>query len=381
MALLSGSYRCLSLAYPPRTDQQSYLEAGVSAAHGLLPDRGPLYSVWMATLFELAGPDLHRTFQVEKLVTTLALALTTGLVAGRLFGGATGILAGAWVMNCKYLLHESNGSHTFAAVVWMTGLLVLLSSLGPRRPLTLIVLFLATQVRTELWVPFLLAAAAVIAREWNVTRRKVESRPLALSWAAALLISVAAWTVLHANTYRAPMQVGVRLAFQQGFAVTYVDRHDLRGRFPDPWRNWQPVWAEALPGATDLASALRLHPRAVLGHVAYQAGLTLRALPALVLAFELPWLMLVLVPCYLGGPASRDLVPRPFPPQPDDVRDAAFALAALLVLVPISCVLRVAARNYVPLLPLELLALVVLVRAGLRVVQRRRAAAPRAAGT
>jgi hypothetical protein len=234
VAIFGGSDRCLSLAYPPGTDQQSYLEAGISATHGLLPDRGPLYSVWMAALFELAGPDLHRTFQVEKLVTTLALALTAGLVAGRIFGGATGLLVGAWVMNCKYLLHESNGSHTFAAVVWMTGLLVLLSSLGPRRPLALIVLFLATQVRTELWVPFLLAAAGVIAREWNVTRRKVGGRPLALSWAAALLIGVAAWAALHANTYRAPMQVGVRLAFQQGFAVTYVDRHDLRGRFPRP---------------------------------------------------------------------------------------------------------------------------------------------------
>jgi hypothetical protein len=378
VAIFGGSDRCLSLAYPPGTDQQSYLEAGISATHGLLPDRGPLYSVWMAALFELAGPDLHRTFQVEKLVTTLALALTAGLVAGRIFGGATGLLVGAWVMNCKYLLHESNGSHTFAAVVWMTGLLVLLSSLGPRRPLALIVLFLATQVRTELWVPFLLAAAAVIAREWNVTRRKVGGRPLALSWAAALLIGVAAWTALHANTYRAPMQVGVRLAFQQGFAVTYVDRHDLRGRFPAPWRDWQAVWAEALPGATDLASALREHPRAVLGHVAYQAGLSLRALPALVLAFELPWLMLVLVPCYLGGPATRDLALRPSSPKPDDVRDAAVALAGLLVVVPISCVLRVAARNYVPLIPLELLALVVLMRAGLRAVQRR-AAARRAA--
>jgi hypothetical protein len=88
--------------------------------------------------------------------------------------------------------------------------------------------------------------------------------------------------------------------------------------------------------------------------------------------------MLVLVPCYLGGPATRDLALRPSSPQPDDVRDAAVALAGLLVVVPISCVLRVAARNYVPLIPLELLALVVLMRAGLRAVQRR-AAARRAA--
>jgi hypothetical protein len=370
--VLGGSYRCVSLSYPPRNDQQTYLEAAQLATQGVFPDRAPLYSVWMAAWSEITGWHPHRTFQVEKLVTTGLLALTTGLVAGRIFGGATGVLAGAWVMNCKYLLHESNGSHAFAAVLWMTGLLVLLSRLGPRRALTLVLLFLATQVRIELWLPFLMAAGVLVAREWKVDRQEGWRR-LGLTWASALLIGVMAWSVLHAHTYKAPVQVGVRLAFQQGFSVTYVERHGLADRFPHAWTQWEDVMREALPGADDLASGLRLHPGTVFGHVAYQAGLSLRALSALVLAFEQPWLMLALVATYLGGPAWRDLAPRLSPPQPDDVRDAAAASAVLVVLVPISCVLRVAARNYIPLIPAELLALVLLLRAGQSAMVRRRA--------
>jgi hypothetical protein len=370
VALLNGSWRCLSLPYPPHSDQDNYLAAGRSAAEGTLSERAPLYSLWMAAFYEVGNRDLRRTFQVEKLGGTLLLAVATALLSWHLEGGAAGILAGAWVMNCKYLLQETNGSHTVAAALWAGGLLALSSSIRARRVLGLTLLFLTTQVRLDMRAPFALAVAFLAARDWADVARQAEpggGRRVALSWSSTALVCGLLWAGLHFRTDRdIPDRLSV--AFRQSFALTYAERHHILHQFPNPWNRWPAIWDEALPGAPDVASALRKYPYALLGHVAYQARLSLRVVPAMVLAFEIPLLMLLLVPSYLGCSSGRGR--EASAPSSRRSGDAAVAAAALLVLVPVSCIIRVAARNYIQLIPLELLAIVLILRWGLRNVRR-----------
>ena len=375
VAVLSGSHRCLSLPYPPQGDQDTYLEEGRAAAEGTLAERSPLYSLWMAAFFDLAGRDLRRTCALEKLGGTLLLAVATGLLGWRLFGVATAILLAAWVMNCKYLLEETNGSHALAAALWAAGALALTSSLRRRRELGLTLLFLTTQVRYDMRAPFALVVVLLAARDWKDGARgeKDERRRLVASWSSTVLVCACLWAGLHAHTDRdLPNRLSV--AFRQSFAVTYAERHHILGRFPDAWHTWPAIWDEALPGAPDVATAVRKYPGALLGHVAYQAGLSLRVLPAMVLAFDRPLLMLLLVASYLAVSGGHGLGLKGGPPGSTGLRDAATAGLALLVLVPVSCLIRVAARNYVQLIPLELIALVVILRAGLAAVRYGRAA-------
>jgi hypothetical protein len=370
VALLNGSQRCLSLPYPPRSDQDNYLLAGRSAAEGTLSERAPLYSLWMAAFYEVSNRDLRRTFEIEKLGGTLLLAVVTALLGWHLFDGAAGILAGAWTMNCKYLLQETNGSHAVAAALWAGGLLALSSSIRARRVLGLTLLFLTTQVRYDMRAPFALAVTFLAARDWTDVARRAEPggwRRVALPWSSTVLICGLLWAGLHFRTDH-DMPDRLSVAFRQSFALTYAERHHILYRFPNAWNTWPAIWDEALPGAPDVASALRKYPYALLGHVASQAGLSLRVLPALVLAFEIPLLMLVLVPSYLGCSSLRGREPKA--PSSRGSGDAAAAAAALLVLVPVSCIIRVAARNYIQLIPLELLAVVLILRWSLRTVLR-----------
>jgi hypothetical protein len=370
VAVLHGSHHCLSLAYPPRSDQETYLQEGKAAAAGTLAERSPLYSLWMAGFFDLAGGDLRRTCALEKLGGTLLLAVATALLGGRLFGAATATLLGAWVMNCKYLLEETNGSHALAGALWASGAFVLASSLHRRRELGLTLLFLTTQVRYDMRAPFALVVLFLAAQDSRDAARgpKDERRRLVASWSSLVLICACLFAGLHAHTDR-DMPNRLSVAFRQSFAVTYAERHELLARFPDAWNTWPAIWDEALPGAPDVPSALRKYPGALLGHVLYQAGLSLRAVPAMVFAFDVPWIMWLLVPSYLGVSAWQRLGPR-MPRGSARLRDAATAGLALLVLVPVSCLIRVAARNYVQLIPLELVAAVVVLHAGLSAVRR-----------
>ena len=99
--------------------------------------------------------------------------------------------------------------------------------------------------------------------------------------------------------------------------------------------------------------------------MAYQAGLSLRVLPAMVLAFDRPLLMVALLCCYAGSATWRRERTIALT-EPSRLSDAVVAGLALVVLIPISCVVRVAARNYIQLIPLELFAMVLALRAGLR---------------
>jgi hypothetical protein len=296
--------------------------------------------------------------------------MATALLGGRLFGATTAILLGAWVMNCKYLLEETNGSHVLAAALWAGGAFALASSLRRRRELGLTLLFLTTQVRYDMRAPFALAVVFLAAHDWKdaARREKDERKRLAASWSSTVLVCACLWAGLHAHTDR-DMPNRLSVAFRQSFAVTYAERHQLLERFPDAWHTWPAIWDEALPGAPDVPSALRKYPGALLGHVVYQAALSLRVLPAMVLAFDRPLAMLLLVASYLGVSGWQGLGRR-VPRGAAGLRDAATAGLALLVLVPVSCLIRVAARNYVQLIPLELVAAVVVLHAGLTAVRR-----------
>ena len=135
----------------------------------------------------------------------------------------------------------------------------------------------------------------------------------------------------------------------------YVERHAL-SQYPEPWESFDAIWSEALPGAITPFGAARRYPREVAGHFLHN----LRIIPrtALTLCLRLDgWLALVIaLPSWgllagvLRGNGVSDI---PSPAR----RNLILWCAAIGTTVPISIVLRVAARYYIQLAPFILIAL------------------------
>jgi hypothetical protein len=148
--------------------------------------------------------------------------------------------------------------------------------------------------------------------------------------------------------------------------VTYMERHGLRKNLSDVWSAYAPFQSQALPGSTTALEAIRQHPDVLVANVLYNTKLSLRVLPAMFLAFDHPLLMLILLAGYVGF----CLVRRRFIPGLGDgrliSRDNSHLLlvwsAAACLIIPIILLLHVSARQYIQLIPIEILAVVFILR-------------------
>jgi hypothetical protein len=369
------------LQFPSDNDQQVYLDGGRAfAEHFVFLARAPVYSAWLGAIYLAGGRDLGRTFLIEKILSLVLLSLVTAYLAFLLFDWRSGILAGIWVLNCKYLLFETNSSHTLAAILSVVSVLCFFrKDADSRLPFALFALFLSTQARSEMWVPLLAVIVYLGAREWWTRRRpETKARPTGrrrrrrLYWiatAAATLVLL----VLFNLRATAPETARLTVAFEQNFAVNYVERYGLFQKFGRPWDDWARIYAEAMPGSPGPLSAAIHYPRQVLGHVGYNLKLTMRALPAMLLAWEWPVIMGLALVIYLGleflerrsHHLSRFIMA-------GDASEATkvWALTTCLV-IPISLVMRAAARYYVPLIPVGIVTLIFIYRWTWNLIQRR----------
>jgi hypothetical protein len=363
------------LAYPPASDQTMYLAGGTDfARHFRFFWRAPLYGAWMGFFYLLAGDDPQSCFYLEKYASFAVFSVSTAYLGYRLFDLRTGMLMGVWALNCKYLALETNGSHVLAATLFVFSLLCLLRRDAARLPASLLMLFLATQVRSEMWGPFL-AIVAVLAAGSIRRRREFVWKP----WLVCAAIGLG--LALLFNSRLSPEEPGrLSEAFAMNFALNYLDRHPLETERTHEKENWMQVWVDALPGVSPSADAIardrreirpfdaiRRYPREMIAHAVYNLKLAVVALPAVFLSFDRRALMLAAIVLYLlsftvrKGEAmwlgSWDSFP------PDAGRLVLGWAVALCLLIPICFVLRVVARYFIPLIPIQIALAVLMLRA------------------
>jgi len=169
------------------------------------------------------------------------------------------------------------------------------------------------------------------------------------------------------------------------FAMNYVDRHHLSAELLGN-DGWKRVWADALPGVAkagdaveidaseiQLFAAVRRYPREMINHVGYNIRLAVLALPAVFLAFDRQGMMIFIFVgylCLLAFLKDEDVRADRWNFLPQESRHLVIIWSlAICLLVPISLVLRVVARYYIQLIPIQIIAAVFLLRAACRKVR------------
>jgi hypothetical protein len=328
-----------------------------------------------------ANHDMQLCFYVEKYASIAALSLATALLGRQLFDIRTGLLMGVWVLNCKYFVTETNGSHGLAASLLVCSLLALLRRDGRSRvPVALLFLFLSTQVRSEMWVPFgaIIAALSVrfaLDKLGDGEADATANRSMSPYWPTCIAASLCLALIFNSRSgLREPGRLAE--AFAMNYALNYLDRYGVddsvsRQGESSQYAPWMEVWVVAFPGVSQSAEAIERnrdeiqpfkaiikYPERIASHVWYNVTLSFRALPAVFLAFDRPYLMLMVWVIYLAslfaikpGQSCLD----PWLHTPAQVRRLLLLwVFAIFLLVPISFIFRVVGRYYVPLIPAQI---------------------------
>lgn len=385
LALMALEHRNLPrrVVYPPISDDQRgmYLQAGqIFADYGTFFQRAPVYGAWLGVIYLLSNRDLKSTFYVDKYVTTFALIFLIACLGWRLFDARTGLMLGIWTLNCKYLILESNGSHTLAACFFAASLLSLLIRRDSvRLPMALFFLFLSAQARSEMYVVLWFILTVLIVQGLKRWRE----RPLVLSrtavpYAAGALVVCLALYALFAIRRIAPEPNRLRETFAMSFALNYIERNHLPKTTP-AYQIWSEVFPAVSPSPAELqrdASKVNLvgaawhYPKQIAAHFVYNVKLAVRALPAMFLGLDRPYLVFGALVLYLGSYFWWKSTPR-WPLLPIRVRGQFWLwLLSAFWLVPISLVLNVVARYYIQLLPVFLIGIAMLLHVGLRKANR-----------
>jgi len=335
----------------------------------------------MGLLYIGANHDMQLCFYVEKYASIAALSLATALLGRQLFDIRTGLLMGIWVLNCKYFVIETNGSHGLAASLVVCSLLALLRCDGGSRvPVALLFLFLSTQVRSEMWLPFgaiitVLSVRFALDKLGDGKADATAKRSVSPYWPACIAASLSLALIFNSRIgLREPGRLAE--AFAMNYALNYLDRYRVddgvsrRGeRSQDA--PWMEVWVKALPDVSKSAEAIERnrdeiqpfkaiikYPGRIASHVWYNVTLSFRALTAIFLAFDRPYLMLIVWVIYLASlfviKPSQSCSDQWLQKPAQERRLLLLWVFAFFLLVPISFVFRVVGRYYVPLIPAQI---------------------------
>jgi hypothetical protein len=336
--------------FPSLSDQDGYLSAASRASQGQgLQHRAPLYSAFLALHFLGERRSAEEAFHNERVFEILALAVALGVLMGLLLGFESGVAAGCLASHSRYLLMEPNGSHVFAVLWWLAGLIVLVIGGGRGRPLAAFLFFSSGFARSELW---LAAGPAILVLCFDDFRdRKGRCQPaLSRGWTTAA-VAASAVALLLPLASAEPEQSRFAVAYQQNFSVRYVEMNDLGDRYRHAWVEVDEIWASIHgPNVGVVAGVFReplLHARRLLAEVVT----SFRAVPATILALDDPAAPLAIA---LLSLALSLLLRRNDLQTTESMRDRLRPLMAamgLLVLIPVSWIFRSAARYYLPLLP------------------------------
>src|SRR6185436_7274712 len=114
-----------------------------------------IYSIWMGGFYLLGSRNLETAFWAEKYVSVFLFAFLCGWLGWTIFR-TPGLLMAPWALAAKYLVRESNGTHALATSIAICGALCFfLPWKKLRLPEATLLLFVSTQVRQDMWAPFL----------------------------------------------------------------------------------------------------------------------------------------------------------------------------------------------------------------------------------
>ncbi len=348
------------LPYPPNSDQDGYLAAGANfAEYFTFMQRAPLYSMWVGIIYFFSGKNLETTFFAEKIISILLFSMLMIWLGWRLFDKWAGLLMFVWVWNCKYLLFETNGSHTLAACLFILSILGLFLPANIRLPAAMLMLFFSAMCRSEMWVVFIGVAGCLTIKRFRDWRNNQEIAPSSARlqvpyWIAAVLIGGGFYFTSAVNI-SAPEPERLSIAFEQNFAINYIERKGLAHQYKNPWVEWHSIWSTALPDAETPFEGLRKYPGEILEHGIYNLRLFVYAFPAIILGFDYPILM-----GFAFGFWALSFVAFNHPYRTKQIDGELKGLltiwfVAILLLIPISIVLRVAARYYIQLMPVQMI--------------------------
>lgn len=368
ISIYYGIDSILLIKYPPGMDQDGYLLAGKEFSEKfILMWRAPLYSMWMGVVYYICEYDMRLAFYVEKILSIIILSSLIGVMIKRLIGGWAGVVSAAWTWNLKYLLTETNGSHAAAASMFTLAIISLsIVDKYIRILLVFYFLYLSAMCRSEMWVVLILTGMLFIGY-WLKRNAGYVSLIAGLKnipgkyWilTLALLCMSISMNVMRMSK---PEQDRLSVAFMQNFVVTYVEREGLKDKYQDAWISWQAVLAEVMPNAATPYNAIKYYPSDIVNHFIYNVRLSIKALPATAFAFNsnivaaFTFILLILT-ILSGGFFSQDQYL-----NSGSLYLVAIVLVSACILVPISIVLRVAARYYIQLIPVMIFISTVLIR-------------------
>jgi hypothetical protein len=322
----------------------------------------------MGVFYVLSSKDLESTFWSEKFVSVLMFAALSAWLGWKIFR-APGLLMGIWALTSKYVLFEPNGTHALATSVAMSGALCFfLPWKQLRLPSATLLLFLSTQVRQDMWGPFLVFCGLVVmlfVRDIWKGSRKLTSFGWAslVPWLAVVVIGASLYSALTFRTIESePHRVNV--TFGQYYAYQYVQRHGLQSKYPDPWVQWLNIVKESMPDLADPAlispiAVARRYPSEFMAHLLFNLKMALRAVPAMAGGLSHPVLFLF---CSVGLGVwyflshRGKLAPRSPPCIDAETRQHVIVwMIALTSLIPLAILMAPAARTLIPLVPAEMI--------------------------
>jgi hypothetical protein len=362
--------------FPSDSDQDQYLtEAQITAEQFVFAKVRPLYLSWLAGFYLIGGKDLRRALYLEKTVSVLLLSLLIAFLGLMLFDARTALLLFIWVLNCKYMITEPNGSHALAASMLVASVLCFyLPNRALRLPASLFMLLLSIEVREEMIVPVVVISGYLVVRA--VYRWKKDARlrqPVQATakyyWIGAAIV-LAAMFALYAARPNNSTSPYISILIRTEFAGTYVRRTGLIDQLPGKkaWvqEAWDVTYNEKLPGVKNDWDLIRLYPREELANIIYNIKITPRVAGAMFLSFDRPKVMLTAFVLYFlsfiiwPGRDGRFHRWRPIPKEIGSLlvvwAIGTFSIVALVVPLYIS------SRHYVQLIPAEIIVSMFIVR-------------------
>lgn len=363
------------LPFPSDSDQDQYLkEAQLTADQFAFSRVRPLYSSWLAGFYLISAKDLRQCFYLEKTVSVLLLSLLVAFLGLFLFDARTALLLFVWVLNCKYMITEPNGSHALgASMLAASALCFFLPNRALRLPASLFILFLSIKVREENIVPLGFVVLCLLIRAAYRWKQGVRRDPqLATSkyyWIGGAIV-FAAMLALFAARPQNTTSPYLSILIRTEFAGTYVHRTGLINQLPGKkdWvrEAWDVTYNEKLPGVNNDWDLIRLYPGEELANIVYNFKITPRVAGAMFLAFDRTKIMLAAFLLYFlsfiiwPGRSGRFQRWRPISKETGSLL-VLWAIGILLI-VALVVPLYISSRHYVQLIPVQVIGTMFILR-------------------
>jgi hypothetical protein len=254
-------------------DETLYLARGVrlfvpgfpNDARGLPPaEWGPVYSLFYAFLHLFVRDLVSLFFANWTALVLLCSAAFYGLVRALRGSAPVALLATALLASSRFFdITPYPGQ--FATLLLLVGAVLVARAREEhtRFRWALVALLLATFVRPELFVAFVLATLVALWRAIRGLTTGVLSRGRLVREA----VLVGAMAVGLFGVFGNPMSRDRSfMAFGQHYALNIVQRDNLDA---DPWANWEKYFSRDFGNARSLTAALRANPGAILRHVEF----------------------------------------------------------------------------------------------------------------